>query len=69
MTDSGRLFDIESQSCLAELRPIFAPVSCFIGHTTWNSLRFSPRFPAMKEHIVILVLLFTYSTLYFDFYV
>ena len=36
MIDSGRLFDVERQSWLAELRQNFAPISCFIGHTTWK---------------------------------
>ena len=59
MIDSGPLFDIERQSCLAELRPTFAPVSCFIGHTTW---KFSQIFSEISGHER------TYSCFCFTFY-
>ena len=36
MIDSGRLFDVERQSWLAELRQNLTPISCFIGHATWK---------------------------------
>ena len=64
LIDSGRLFAVERQSWLAELRPNFAPVSCFIGQIL------SDFHLVMKEHIfMIFDLFFTYSTSFFCFYV
>ena len=34
--DSGRFFEVGKQTWLAELRQRFAPISRFIGHTTWK---------------------------------
>ena len=36
MIDSGRFFEVERQSWLAELRQNFAPTSRLDGHTTWK---------------------------------
>jgi len=36
MIDSGRFFEVERQSWLAELRQNFSPTSRLDGHTTWK---------------------------------
>ena len=34
--DSGRFLEVERQSWLAEFRQNFAPISRFVGFTTWK---------------------------------